>query len=124
MLEAVKNSYNSYTVDNLSLLCGAAAMEDEAYFAKTTATVITTRERVRRALEQMGFSVLPSRTNFLFATKDGASMRELFLYLKQRHIYIRYFDLPRIDNYVRITIGTDAQMDAFLQGTEAFLRGE
>ena len=76
------------------------------------------------ALEQMGFSVLPSRTNFLFATKDGASMRELFLYLKQRHIYIRYFDLPRIDNYVRITIGTDAQMDAFLQGTEAFLRGE
>ena len=80
--------------------------------------------RVRRALEQMGFSVLPSRTNFLFATKDGASMRELFLYLKQRHIYIRYFDLPRIDNYVRITIGTDAQMDAFLQGTEAFLRGE
>ena len=79
---------------------------------------------LRRALEQMGFSVLPSRTNFLFATKDGASMRELFLYLKQRHIYIRYFDLPRIDNYVRITIGTDAQMDAFLQGTEAFLRGE
>ena len=51
-------------------------------------------------------------------------MRELFLYLKQRHIYIRYFDLPRIDNYVRITIGTDAQMDAFLQGTEVFLRGE
>ena len=124
VLEAVKNSYNSYTVDNLSLLCGAAAMDDEAYFAKTTAAVITTRERVRRALEQMGFSVLPSRSNFLFATKDGASMRELFLYLKQRHIYIRYFDLPRIDNYVRITIGTDAQMDAFLQGTEAFLRGE
>ena len=124
VLEAVKNSYNSYTVDNLSLLCGAAAMDDEAYFAKTTAAVITTRERVHRALEQMGFSVLPSRTNFLFATKDGASMRELFLYLKQRHIYIRYFDLPRIDNYVRITIGTDAQMDAFLQGTEAFLRGE
>ena len=124
VLEAVKNSYNSYTVDNLSLLCGAAAMDDEAYFAKTTAAVITTRERVRRALEQMGFSVLPSRTNFLFATKDGASMRELFLYLKQRQIYIRYFDLPRIDNYVRITIGTDAQMDAFLQGTEAFLRGE
>ena len=120
VLEAVKNSYNSYTVDNLSLLCGAAAMDDEAYFAKTTAAVITTRERVRRALEQMGFSVLPSRTNFLFATKDGASMRELFLYLKQRHIYIRYFDLPRIDNYVRITIGIDAQMDAFLQGTEAF----
>ena len=51
-------------------------------------------------------------------------MRKLILYLKHRHIYIRYFDLPRIDNYVRITIGTDAQMDAFLQGTEAFLRGE
>ena len=86
--------------------------------------MITTRERVRRALEQMGISVLPSRTTFLFATKDGASMRELFLYLKQRHIYIRYFALPRIANYVRITIGTDAQMDAFMQGTEAFLRGE
>lgn len=66
VLEAVKNSYNSYTVDNLSLLCGAAAMDDEAYFAKTTAAVITTRERVRRALEQMGFSVLPSApTSFL-----------------------------------------------------------
>ena len=57
VLEAVKNSYNSYTVDNLSLLCGAAAMDDEAYFAKTTAAVITTRERVRRALEQMGFEI-------------------------------------------------------------------
>lgn len=124
VLEAVKNSYNSYTVDNLSLLCGAAAMEDEAYFADTVGKVMATRERVRSAMEKMGFSVLPSRTNFLFATKSGVSMRDLFLYLKQRHIFIRYFDLPRIDNYVRITIGTDAQMDAFLKETEAFLHGE
>lgn len=124
VLEAVKNSYNSYTVDNLSLLCGTAAMEDEAYFEHTVSKVIATRERVRGALLKMGFDVPVSRTNFLFATKADASMRDLFEYLKSKKIFIRYFNLPRIDNYVRITIGTDEEMDAFLKETECFLNGQ
>lgn len=120
-LEAVKNSYNSYTVDNLSLLCGVAAMEDKAYFEQTVARILATRQRVRGALLEMGFDVLDSKTNFLFATKAGASMQDLFMYLKSKGIFIRYFKLPRIDNYVRITIGTDEEMDAFLRETECYL---
>lgn len=123
VLEAVKNSYNSYTVDNLSLLCGAAAMDDEEYFEKTVSKVIATRERVKKSLEDMGFTVMPSRANFLFATREGSSMKDMFNFLKSRKVFIRYFDLPRIDNYVRISIGTDEEMDIFLKETENYVNG-
>lgn len=111
-LDAVKNSYNSYTMDMLSIAAGAAAVRDDAYFRSTCEKVMRTRDRSADALRALGFSVLPSQTNFLMASHSTRSALDIFTALKERNIFIRYFNLPRIDQYLRITIGTDAEMDA------------
>ncbi len=111
VMEAVKNSYNSYTVDSLSIEMGAASIEDDEYFKSTCKKVIKTRERVTLELEKLGFDVLDSQTNFIFATHNKHNMKSLFEYLKTQKVFIRYFSLPRIENYVRITIGTNEEMD-------------
>lgn len=113
-LEAVKNSYNSYTLDAVALAAGAASVADETYFQQTCRKVIATRERTADALRALGFLVLPSLTNFLFVTHPQRDAAGLFAALRDRDIFIRYFKLPRIDNYLRITVGTDAQMDRLL----------
>ncbi len=122
VLEAVKNSYNSYTVDAVSIAAGTASVEDDAYFKSTTAKVIATRERVTAALRQMGFTVMDSAANFLFVTHERRHMKALFEYLKAKKVFIRYFNLPRIDNHVRVSIGTDAEMDVFLQEVQNYLK--
>lgn len=122
VLEAVKNSYNSYTVDAVSIAAGIASVEDDAYFKSTTAKVIATRERVTAALRQMGFTVMDSAANFLFVTHERCHMKALFEYLKAKKVFIRYFNLPRIDNHVRVSIGTDAEMDVFLQEVQNYLK--
>lgn len=111
-VEAVKNSYNSYTMDALALELGAASITDEAYFRQTCQKIIATRERSAAALEALGFRVLPSQANFLFVTHPQKSARDIFQALREQRIYVRHFSLPRIDNYLRITVGTDEQMDA------------
>ncbi len=121
VMEAVKNSYNSYTVDSISIEVGSASIEDDEYFKSTCQKVIKTRQRVTDELRKLGFDVLDSQTNFIFATHDKYSMKELFEYLKTQKVFIRYFSLPRIENYVRITVGTDDEMDIFLQKTKEFL---
>lgn len=113
-LEAVKNSYNSYTMDALALALGAAAVEDEAYFQQTCGKVVATRDRSAEALRGLGFTVLPSQSNFLFVTHPERGAKEIFEALRAKNLFIRYFNLPRIDNYLRITIGTDEQMDRLL----------
>lgn len=113
-LEAVKNSYNSYTLDAVALAAGAASVADEAYFQQTCRKVIATRERTADALRALGFLVPPSLTNFLFVTHPQRDAAGLFAALRDRGIFIRYFKLPRIDNYLRITVGTNAQMDRLL----------
>ena len=118
VMEAVKNSYNSYTVDSLSIEMGAASIEDDEYFKSTCKKVIKTRERVTLELEKLGFDVLDSQTNFIFATHNKHNMKSLFEYLKTQKVFIRYFSLPRIENYVRITIGTNEEMDIFLEKTK------
>lgn len=120
-LEAVKNSYNSYTMDALALAAGEAAVKDEAYFQETCRKVIATRERTAEELRALGFSVQPSLTNFLFVTHPAKKAPEIFEYLRQKNIFIRYFKLPRIDNYLRITVGTDEQMDRMIDALRAFL---
>ena len=120
-LEAVKNSYNSYTMDAIALAAGEAAVADEAYFQETCRKVIATRERAAEALRGLGFTVSPSLTNFLFVTHSKKEAPVIFEYLRQKNIFIRYFKLPRIDNYLRITIGTDAQMDRMIEELRAFL---
>lgn len=121
VMEAVKNSYNSYTVDSLSIEMGAASIEDDEYFKSTCKKVIKTRERVTLELEKLGFDVLDSQTNFIFATHNKHNMKALFEYLKTQKVFIRYFSLPRIENYVRITIGTNEEMDIFLEKTKEFI---
>lgn len=121
VMEAVKNSYNSYTVDSLSIEMGAASIEDDEYFKSTCKKVIETRERVTLELEKLGFDVLDSQTNFVFATHNEHNMKSLFEYLKTQKVFIRYFSLPRIENYVRITIGTNEEMDIFLEKTKEFI---
>ena len=121
VMEAVKNSYNSYTVDSLSIEMGAASIEDDEYFKSTCKKVIKTRERVTLELEKLGFDVLDSQTNFIFVTHNKHNMKSLFEYLKTQKVFIRYFSLPRIENYVRITIGTNEEMDIFLEKTKEFI---
>lgn len=122
VLEAVKNSYNSYTVNSISMAAGTAAIKDTDYFNETVSKVIATRERVTAELKSLGFTVLDSQTNFLFATNEKLDMKAYFEWLKTQKVFIRYFNLPRINNYVRITIGTDEEMSTFLEKTKEYLK--
>ncbi len=122
-LNCVKNSFNSYTLDRLALVGATAAVEDTDYFDAQCSRVIQTRERTARALRALGFVVCPSKTNFLFISHPSASAQTLFAALRARGILVRWFNLPRISNYLRVTIGTDEDMDAFLAAM-ADLTGE
>lgn len=113
-LNDVKYSFNSYTMDRLTLLTGAEALADEVYFQETLDKITATRARVQKELTALGFTMPDSRSNFLFVTHPKVCARELFAYLREKHIYVRYFDQPRIDERLRITIGTDAEMDALI----------
>lgn len=121
VMEAVKNSYNSYTVNSVAMAAGTAAIKDKEYFNKTVSKVITTRNRVTNDLKQLGFTVLDSQTNFLFATNENINIKEYFEWLKSQNVFIRWFNQPKISNYVRITIGTDEEMDIFLNKTKEYL---
>lgn len=121
VLEAVKNSYNSYTLNSVSMAAGTAAIKDRAYFEGTVSMVVATRQRVTEELRALGFTVLNSQTNFIFATHDKENIKDYFEWLKEQKVFIRYFNLPRINNYVRITIGTDNEMNIFLEKTREYL---
>ena len=120
-LEAVKNSYNSYTMDAIALAVGEASIRDEDYFQQTCRKVSTTRDRSAEALRTLGFTVLPSLTNFLFVTHPNKKAPDIFAALREKGIFIRYFKLPRIDNYLRITVGTDEQMDKLIAALKEIL---
>jgi histidinol-phosphate aminotransferase len=117
-LNDVKYSFNSYTMNETALTLGAAAIRDRAYFEETTAKIIRTRERTKTELEKLGFSFGDSMANFLFVTHKSCPAQELFDALKANGIYVRHWNKPRISNYLRITIGTDEEMDQLF----AFLR--
>lgn len=114
-LTDVKESVNSYTMNTESILVGATSLEDEGYFRENLAKIIQTRDRVKRELEQMGFEVKDSQTNFLFASHQTVPAKVIFQGLKDEGIFVRYFNKERIGNHLRITIGTDEQMDRFLE---------
>lgn len=121
ILEAVKNSYNSYTIDSLSIAVGTASIEDNGYFTGVIDKIINTRMRLTNELRTLGFTVLDSSSNFVFATFEGKNMKDMFEYLKTKKVFIRYFNLPRIDNYVRITIGTDEEIDILLREIKNYI---
>lgn len=114
-LERVKNSYNSYTLDKLALIAGTVAIKDVSYFQQTVDTIVKTREKTNQQLQALGFNVIPSQTNFLFAQHKSLNAETLYLKLKARGLLVRHFKRDRIDNYLRITIGTEKEMQTFLQ---------
>jgi histidinol-phosphate aminotransferase len=122
VLDAVKNSFNSYPVDSVAIAAGVASIEDGAYFGMRAAQVTATRERVAAALRGMDFSMTDSAANFLFAAHADIAASGLFEYLRGRGILVRYFPSPETERYLRISIGTDAEMDSFLSAVSDFLR--
>lgn len=108
-LEAVKNSFNSYPIDRFAIAAAVASFEDQAYFEAQTQKVIASREKLVAQLVEMGFKVLPSRANFIFATLASHDADELAAKLREQGIIVRHFNKPRINQYLRITIGTDEQ---------------
>lgn len=113
-INCVKNSINSYTLDRLAIAAGTAAVEDKEYFNRTRSMVAATRDRISAQLKELGFLVLPSKSNFVFISHRRVPARELFAGLRREGILVRYFDQERIDNFLRVTIGTDEEMDTFV----------
>ena len=114
-LERVKNSFNSYPVDRLASAGAVAALEDVEYFERTRQAVIQTRVRMTAGLEALGFEVLPSSANFVFARHASRDAAALAAGLRERSIIVRHFRLPRIDQFLRITVGTDEQCELLLK---------
>ena len=121
-LKDVKFSFNSYTMNGPSIAWGAASIRDEAYFRETVDKIIRTRERTKTELAALGFSFPDSRTNFIFAKHETVPAAQLFEALREAGIYVRYFKKPRIDQYLRISIGTDEEMDALIAFLHEYLK--
>lgn len=120
-LERVKNSFNSYPLDRLAILGAVAAFEDDAYFRQCCDKVIASRTRLVAALGTLGFEVLPSAANFIFARHPQRDAATLAAQLRERSIIVRHFRQPRIEQFLRITIGTDAQCDTLLAALKEIL---
>ncbi len=120
-LNDVRYSFNSYPMTRLSVEIGAAVITDTDYFEQTKKKVIATREWVKRELIRLGFTFGDSMTNFIFATHDRVPAQVIFDKLREKHIFVRHFSAPRIDNYLRISIGTEEEMRRFLNEVAAII---
>ena len=122
-LNAVKNSFNSYTMNRLVQVLGAASVRDKEYFERTNALIIATRERMKRELKKMGFLLWDSKSNFLFVTHPLVKAQKLYEDLRSVGIYVRYFSKPeRISDYLRIAIGTDQETDYLIMQLKKILK--
>ncbi|SFF14839.1 histidinol-phosphate aminotransferase [Paenibacillus algorifonticola] len=113
-LNRVKNSFNSYTLDRLALAGAVAAIEDEDYFQEITVKVNQTRDQTAVRLRELGFVVTDSTANFLFISHPDQAAEHIFQKLREQGVLVRYFKQPRIEHYLRVSIGTDEEMDVFL----------
>lgn len=120
-LERVKNSFNSYPIDKLAMAGAMAAIEDQDYLNKISQAVIKTRENLTQSLNTLGFETIPSSANFIFTKHPKHDAAKLSASLREKHIIVRHFKLPRIDQYLRITIGTDEQCDALVKAIKEIL---
>jgi histidinol-phosphate aminotransferase len=112
-LDRIKNSFNSYPLDQFAINGAVEALKDEDYFQEIRLKVITTRNRTQFELDKLGFKTLDSMSNFLFITHPRFLAKNLYEQLKSKGILVRYFEKPRIENYLRVSIGTDSEMDRF-----------
>jgi histidinol-phosphate aminotransferase len=120
-LWAVRNSFNSYTLNHASIVGGAAAVRDTAYLKQTCERIIATRERLAGELRAMGFTFPPSSANFIFAKHETVPGSEIFAALRERKIFVRRWDLPRIGDYLRITVGSEEETDALIAALREIL---
>lgn len=114
-LERVKNSFNSYPIDKLAMAGAVAAIEDQEYLHSISKAVIQTRETLVKDLSQLGFETIPSQANFVFTKHPSKDAAAIAAALREKHIIVRHFKLPRIDQHLRITIGTDEQCAALIK---------
>lgn len=120
-LNRVKNSFNSYTLDRVAQQAAIAAVNDDKYFKTACEKIIKTRNITTKKLVDLGFNVLPSKTNFLFVSHNKICAKELFLQLREDGILVRYFQIKGIDNFLRITIGTDEEMSVLLEKLSVYI---
>ncbi|WP_157670067.1 histidinol-phosphate transaminase [Chitinibacter sp. GC72] len=120
-LERVKNSFNSYPLDRVALAGAVAAFEDEEYFAQTCAAINTSRDTLSGHLVELGFEVLPSKANFIFARHPQHDAATLAQGLRERAILVRHFKAPRIEQFLRISIGTDAECTALINALKEII---
>lgn len=122
-LERIKNSFNSYTLDKLALVGAEAALDDEKYFQKTRKLVIKTREETIKQLKEQGFIIVESEANFIFIKHPRCNAPLMFQKLREKGILVRHYNQPRINDYLRVTIGTDAEMREFIEAVNSILAG-
>jgi histidinol-phosphate aminotransferase len=120
-LDRLKNSFNSYPLDRFAISGAVAALEDRAYFEETRGKIIRTREILVAKMRGLGFEVLPSVANFIFVRHQGRDALDLARRLRERSIIVRHFPLPRIEQYLRITVGTDEQCEVLVSALAEIL---
>ncbi|WP_455649719.1 histidinol-phosphate transaminase [Enterocloster citroniae] len=120
-LNDVKYSYNSYTMNLPSIVMGVESVKDREYFEDITGKITATRERAKIRLRELGFTFPDSKANFIFASHKSVPAAQIFEALKKEQIYVRYFDGERLDNSLRISIGTDGEMETLFAFLERFL---
>ena len=120
-LEKIKYSTNPYNVNALTQAADVAALQENSYYMKNCRRIIKSRNYTKKQLERLGFVVLPSKANFLFAKTDKIDGKELYLKLKEKGVLVRYFAKERIRNFNRITIGSQKDMEAFIAAVEEIL---
>jgi histidinol-phosphate aminotransferase len=120
-LERIKNSFNSYPLDRLAIKAAVAALLDQAYFENTCKKIQEIREFLTNELSLLGFSVIPSSANFVFASHLKMPAKNIYHKLREMGILVRYFNMPRIDNYLRISIGTRSNMERLVEALRHLL---
>lgn len=120
-LERVKSSFNSYPLDKLAIAGASAAMNDRAYFEQTCRAIVATRNNLTARLQQLGFEVIPSAANFVFARHPDHDGAHLLAALREHKVIVRHFKHARIDQYLRITVGTDGECDSLVRALQAIL---
>ena len=120
-LEAMRDSFNSYPIDSLAQEISSAALADTGYYEETAKKIVATRERISIKFKSLGFSVLPSSANFLFVSHPDIDAKALKEYLESKSIFVRHFELPKINQHLRISIGTDADMDTLITAVSEFI---
>ena len=117
----MKNSFNSYTIDRIAQKAAEAAIEDKHYFYQTVKRIVNTREKTAQELERLGFTVIPSKANFLFVSHKDIAAEDLFVKLRQEGILVRHFRTSRIENWLRISIGTEDDMAVLIEKLKAMM---